>query len=98
MTLLMKKDILSEDVTRFYMTEAVLAINSIHELGVCAAAIFLLCFCFFVFFWHGAGGAGWSCLYGNWGCGRVEVSRLIAAMGIAAPDTGSERGCLAAGD
>ena len=34
MTLLMKKDILSEDVTRFYMTEAVLAIDSIHELGV----------------------------------------------------------------
>ncbi|KAL5502261.1 hypothetical protein EMCRGX_G009006 [Ephydatia muelleri] len=33
MTLLMKKDILSEDVTRFYMTEAVLAIDSIHELG-----------------------------------------------------------------
>ena len=35
MTLLMKKDILSEDVTRFYMTEAVLAIDSIHKLGVC---------------------------------------------------------------
>ena len=33
MTLLMKKDILSEDVTRFYIAEAVLAINSIHNMG-----------------------------------------------------------------
>ena len=33
MTLLMKKDILSEDVTRFYIAETVLAINSIHELS-----------------------------------------------------------------
>ena len=33
MTLLMKKDILSEDVTRFYISETVLAIDSIHQLG-----------------------------------------------------------------
>ena len=33
MTLLMKKDILSEDVTRFYIAETVLAIDSIHEMG-----------------------------------------------------------------
>ena len=33
MTLLMKKDILSEDVTRFYIAETVLAIDSIHRLG-----------------------------------------------------------------
>lgn len=33
MTLLMKMDILTEDVTRFYIAEAVLAINSIHSMG-----------------------------------------------------------------
>ena len=33
MTLLMKKDILSEDVTRFYIAETILAIDSIHLLG-----------------------------------------------------------------
>lgn len=33
MTLLMKKDILPEDVTRFYIAETVLAIDSIHKLG-----------------------------------------------------------------
>jgi serine/threonine kinase 38 len=33
MTLLMKKDILSEDVTRFYIAESTLAIDSIHKLG-----------------------------------------------------------------
>ncbi|XP_055343238.1 serine/threonine-protein kinase tricornered-like [Paramacrobiotus metropolitanus] len=33
MTLLMKKDILSEEVTQFYMAEAALAIDSIHKLG-----------------------------------------------------------------
>lgn len=32
MTLLMKRDILSEDVTRFYIAETVLAIDSIHKL------------------------------------------------------------------
>ena len=33
MTLLMKRDTLSEDETRFYMAECVLAIDSIHRLG-----------------------------------------------------------------
>jgi len=33
MTLLMKRDTLSEDETRFYMAECVLAIESIHRLG-----------------------------------------------------------------
>ena len=33
MTLLINKDTLTEDQTRFYMAEAILAINSIHELG-----------------------------------------------------------------
>lgn len=31
MTLLMREDILSEDVARFYMAESILAINSIHQ-------------------------------------------------------------------
>ena len=33
MTLLMKKDILSEEAAQFYMTETALAIEYIHELG-----------------------------------------------------------------
>lgn len=33
MTLLMKKDTLSEDCTQFYMAETALAIDSIHKLG-----------------------------------------------------------------
>ena len=33
MTLLMKKDTLSEEQTQFYMAETVLAIDSIHKLG-----------------------------------------------------------------
>lgn len=33
MTLLMKRDTLSEDETRFLIAESVLAINSVHELG-----------------------------------------------------------------
>lgn len=33
MTLLMKKDTLSEEVTQFYIAETVLAIDSIHQLG-----------------------------------------------------------------
>lgn len=31
MTLLMREDILSEDVARFYMAESILAIHSIHQ-------------------------------------------------------------------
>lgn len=33
MTLLMKKDTLSEEATQFYIAETVLAIDSIHQLG-----------------------------------------------------------------
>lgn len=33
MTLLMKKDTLSEESTQFYIAETVLAIDSIHQLG-----------------------------------------------------------------
>ena len=33
MTMLMKYDIFSEDVTRFYMAECVLAIEAVHNLG-----------------------------------------------------------------
>jgi serine/threonine protein kinase len=33
MTLLMKKDTLSEEATQFYIAETALAIDSIHKLG-----------------------------------------------------------------
>lgn len=33
MTMLMKYDIFSEDVTRFYMAECILAIEAVHDLG-----------------------------------------------------------------
>ena len=33
MTLLIKEDTFSEDATRFYMAESVLAIDSIHQAG-----------------------------------------------------------------
>lgn len=33
MTLLMKKDTLTEEATQFYIAETVLAIDSIHQLG-----------------------------------------------------------------
>ena len=33
MTLLMKKDTLTEEAARFYMAETALAIESIHKLG-----------------------------------------------------------------
>lgn len=33
MTLLMKKDTLTEEETQFYVAETVLAIDSIHEMG-----------------------------------------------------------------
>ena len=33
MTLLMKKDTLSEEAAQFYMAETALAIESIHKLG-----------------------------------------------------------------
>jgi protein-serine/threonine kinase len=33
MTMLMKYDIFTEDVTRFYMAECILAIDAVHNLG-----------------------------------------------------------------
>ena len=33
MTMLMKYDVFSEDVTRFYMAECILAIEAVHHLG-----------------------------------------------------------------
>ena len=33
MTMLMKYDVFSEDVTRFYMAECILAIDAVHNLG-----------------------------------------------------------------
>lgn len=33
MTMLMKYDVFSEDVTRFYMAECILAIEAVHQLG-----------------------------------------------------------------
>jgi len=33
MTLLMEKDILSEDMSRFYMAEMVSAVDSVHQLN-----------------------------------------------------------------
>ena len=33
MTLLMKKDTLSEEVTQFYIAEIALAVDSVHKLG-----------------------------------------------------------------
>jgi protein-serine/threonine kinase len=33
MTMLMKYDYFSEDVTRFYMAECILAIEAVHNLG-----------------------------------------------------------------
>jgi len=33
MTMLMKYDVFSEDVTRFYMAECILAIQAVHDLG-----------------------------------------------------------------
>ena len=33
MTLLMEKDILSEEMSRFYIAEAILAVESVHNLN-----------------------------------------------------------------
>jgi protein-serine/threonine kinase len=33
MTMLMKYDVFSEDVTRFYVAECILAIEAVHDLG-----------------------------------------------------------------
>lgn len=48
MTLLMREDILSEDVARFYIAESILAINSIHQHNYVhryVAIITLVSFC-----------------------------------------------------
>ena len=45
MTMLMKYDVFSEDVTRFYMAECTLAIEAVHNLGFihrCAITVFTL--------------------------------------------------------
>ena len=42
MTLLMKRDTLNEDETRFYISETVLAIDSIHRLGFIHRSLSLL--------------------------------------------------------
>lgn len=47
MTLLMREDILSEDVARFYMAESILAISSIHQHGYVHRYISDICVCIF---------------------------------------------------
>jgi hypothetical protein len=45
MTMLMKYDIFTEDVTRFYMAECILAIEAVHNLGYihrCVAIIIVI--------------------------------------------------------
>lgn len=42
MTLLMREDILSEDVARFYMAESILAIQSIHQHGYVHRYMYIL--------------------------------------------------------
>jgi hypothetical protein len=44
MTMLMKYDVFSEDVTRFYMAECILAIEAVHNLGYIHRYAFLCCF------------------------------------------------------
>ena len=45
MTLLMREDILSEDVARFYVAESILAIHSIHQHNyIHRYCILLTCF------------------------------------------------------
>lgn len=41
MTLLMKKDTLSEECTQFYISETALAIDSIHKLGFIHRYVFV---------------------------------------------------------
>lgn len=42
MTLLMKKDTLSEECTQFYISETALAIDSIHKLGFIHRYVFFV--------------------------------------------------------
>jgi serine/threonine protein kinase len=48
MTMLIKYDVFSEDVTRFYMAECILAIEAVHNLGYihrCVTPFVLLSAC-----------------------------------------------------
>ena len=42
MTMLIKYDTFSEDVTRFYIAECVLAIEAVHKLGFIHRCVFLI--------------------------------------------------------
>lgn len=42
MTMLMKYDVFSEDVTRFYMAECILAIEAVHNLGYIHRCVHLI--------------------------------------------------------
>lgn len=50
MTLLMRKDILSEDETRFLMAETILALEAIHAHGYIHRCVLCWWICMFVFF------------------------------------------------
>ena len=41
MTMLMKYDVFSEDVTRFYMAECILAIEAVHDLGYIHRCVYI---------------------------------------------------------
>jgi protein-serine/threonine kinase len=43
MTMLMKYDVFSEDVTRFYMAECIVAIEAVHHLGYIHRSVKLFC-------------------------------------------------------
>ena len=44
MTMLMKYDVFSEDVTRFYMAECIVAIEAVHNLGYIHRSVKLFSF------------------------------------------------------
>lgn len=43
MTMLMKYDVFSEDVTRFYMAECILAIDAVHNIGYIHRYVLTIC-------------------------------------------------------
>lgn len=43
MTMLMKYDVFSEDVTRFYMAECILAIDAVHNIGYIHRYVLVTC-------------------------------------------------------
>ena len=43
MTMLMKYDVFSEDVTRFYMAECILAIEAVHSIGYIHRYVLMIC-------------------------------------------------------